>query len=243
MIEGEQLLGDRFPRNLAETAPLTLPISISVVSSLTTRKVQSALFSITSRASANIADRKLRGCLVAHRGQGLIFLDEDDPSAVRFAAAHEIAHFVGHYLGRREMAVARLGPRILEVLDGKREATPAERIGGILAGCPLGVFTDLMERQGGLPTTIVSENMEYEADAAAFYALAPIGSVIAHLMDGVASVSQSAVIATLVEEFGLSTSDAGRYAPRVLSVAGRSQPSFVDGLRMAASKRDVGRQR
>lgn len=243
MTAGEKLLGVDFPRNLAETAPLTLPLSVSIVPSLTTRKVQSTLFSMTSRASPNIPERRLRGCLVAHRGRGVIFLDDDETAALRFAAAHEIAHFVGHYLDRREVALARLGSNVLPVLDGEREASPAERMGGILAGCPLGIFTDVMARQGGQPTTTAAERMEYEADEAAFIALAPIGVVIAKVVAERGEVSRMAVVQCLIQDFGLAPLDAERHAPKILNAVARSRPTFVEGLRLAASKSGSKRQK
>lgn len=243
MTEGEKLTGGRYPRNLQETAPLALPVSVSVVPTLTTQRVQNALFAITGRTSATIQDRRLRGCLVAHRGRGLIFLDEDRDTALRFAAAHEIAHFVGHYLDRRTLAMARLGPGILEVLDGVREATPAERIGGILAGCPLGVFTDVMERDQGQPTSEAASAMEYEADEAAFLALAPIGIAIKRTLANSGELTHSAVRDCLESDFGLSPIDAGRHAPRVMSAAARSRPTFIEGLRAAASRIALERQK
>ena len=243
MTAGERLLGDQFPRNLGETGQLALPFSVLTVPSLTTRNVQNVLFGITGRSSEKIANRRLRGCLVAHRGRGLIFLDEDAPEAMRFAAAHEIAHFVGHYLTRRDLAVGRLGPSILEVLDGKRDATPAERIGGILAGCRLGVFTDVMDRDGGRPTSATTELMEHQADEAAFLALAPIGTVITRVIASAGELSHPAIIECLIKEFGLTTVDADRYGPHVLSATARGRPSFVDGLRIAASTNRAERHR
>lgn len=236
---GEEILGIQYPLNLAETAPLALPLSVSIIPELTTAKVQIVLFNITNKPSVNIQERSLRGCLIAHCGEGIILLDEDDPARMRFAAAHEIAHFVGHYLERRNLAVARLGLNILDVLDGKRDATPAERVGGILTGCPLGVFTDVMERRDGSPTNAATELMEYEADEAAFLALAPVGTVIARVMAGWKTVSKTTVIACLTKEFGLSGDDADRHAPRILSTIARNQPSFIDGLRMAAARTDA----
>jgi hypothetical protein len=188
-------------------------------------------------------ERRLRGCLVAHRGRGLVFLDDDEAAAMRFAAAHEIAHFVGHYLNRREVALARLGPDILYVLDGVREASPAERMGGILAGCPLGVFTDVMMRQGGQPTTTGAERIEYEADEAAFIALAPIGVVIAKTLASSGEISRSAVVQSLLQDFGLSPLDAERHAPKILSAVARTRPTFVEGLRLAASRSGSDRQK
>lgn len=236
MTAGADLIGSGFPRDLAQIAPLTLPVSIVIVANLTTSDVAQALASVAGKSALILRRRRLRGCLVAHRGCGMIFLDEDDPALVRFALAHELAHFTGHYLARRELAVALLGGGIVEVLDGVRQPTPQERLASILTGCTLGVFSDVMERDDGVPLTAAAEIMEYEADEAAFLALAPIGVVIARTLELFDRIDRPSVNAALTEFFGLSASDADRHAPRIVNAAARSKPSFIDKLRKAASE-------
>ncbi|WP_192385075.1 hypothetical protein [Mesorhizobium silamurunense] len=233
---GTDFVGSGFPRDLAECAPLTLPVSIIVRAGLTTADVVQTLAVATGRAAASLRKRRLRGCLVAHRGFGMIFLDEDDSALVRFALAHELAHFAGHYLTRRELAIARLGPAIIDVLDGLRAPTAPEQLAGILSGCPLGAFADVMERDDGVPLTAAAEVMEYEADEAAFLALAPIGIVIARTLGRSGRIDRAAATACLIETFGLSPGDADRHAPRIVNAAGRNRPSLVEQLRKAASK-------
>lgn len=236
MTAGATIVGSAFPRDLADIAPLSLPVAIVVRAGLTTRDVAQTLAIATGRGTANLRCRRLRGCLVAHRGFGMIFLDEDDPRLVRFALAHELAHFAGHYLARRERAIARLGPAIVEVLDGAREPTPEERLSGILTGSRLAAFADAMEREDGVPLTAAAEIMEFEADDAAFLALAPVGAVIASTIERDGQVSKAAVAACLIELFGLAKADADRHAPRVVNAAGRSRPSLIDQFRDMASK-------
>lgn len=236
MTAGADLVGSVFPRDLAEIAPLTLPISIVVRPVLTTADVAQTLAVATGRASDTLKQRRLRGCLVAHRGFGMIFLDEDDPPLMRFALAHELAHFAGHYLARRELAIARLGAGIIDVLDGARTPTAQERLAGILTGCRLGAFADVMEREDGNPLTAAAEIMEHEADEAAFLALAPIGVVIARTHEREGQINRAGLIACLVEVFGLSAGDADRHAPRIMNAAGRSRLSLIEQLRKAASK-------
>lgn len=233
---GADLVGSGFPRDLAAIAPLTMPVSIIVRPNLTTVDIADTLRIATGRSPRDLRKRRLRGCLVAHRGCGMIFLDEDDPASARFALAHELSHFAGHYLNRRETAIARLGPEVVDVLDGARAPTAQERLAGILSGCPLGAFTDVMEREDGEPVSPAAEIMEFEADEAAFCALAPIGIVIARTMDLWGQVDRKAVVATLINTFGLSTSDADRHAPRIVNTVGRARPSLVDQLREAASE-------
>ena len=236
MTAGADLVGSGFPRDLAAFAPLTIPVSIMIEPDLTTTHVKQTLGAITKRTGHVLPARRLRGCLVAHRGYGMIFLDADDEALMRFALAHELAHFIGHYLARRELAIARLGPEIVEVLDGERPPTAQERLGGILSDCPLGAFSDVMERDGGNPLSAAAETMEYEADEAAFLALAPIGVVIARTIEREGRARRADIKLTLVETFGLSASDADRHAPRIVNAVARNRPSLIDQLREAASE-------
>ncbi|MEN0072543.1 MAG: hypothetical protein AAGC63_16310 [Propionicimonas sp.] len=213
-----------------------LPVTILVRQSLTTSDVWRTLAAATGRPPRQVRERPLRGCLVAQGGCGFIFLDEDDPASIRFALAHELAHFAGHYLGKRELAIARMGPSIAPVLDGRRAPTAEERLGGILSGCPLGTFTDVLEREGDSPLTPAAEAMEFEADEVAFLALAPIGMVIAETLRRQGVVQSDSVVDTLTQAFGLSQRDARRHAPRILNAVQRSKPSLVDRLREAASR-------
>ena len=129
------------------------------------------------------------------------------------------------------------------MLDGIRPPTPQERLAGILAGCRLGVFADVLEREDGVPLTAAAEIMEYEADEAAFLALAPIGIVIARAHELFGQADRSSVTAALTEFFGLSAEDAERHAPRIVNAAARSKPSFIDKLRKAASDAERERHR
>ncbi len=92
-------------------------------------------------------DRRIRACLLARCGSGLIFLDGSDPKdEQRYSLAHEVAHFILDYHIRRHQIINALGSRIAEVLDGEREATIEERLTGILAGVTIGPFIHLMDR-------------------------------------------------------------------------------------------------
>lgn len=235
MTAGVEFFDPGFPRNLAAISPLTMPVSITVTPSLTNTDVERAVGAVTNRSFRNLPTRRLRGCLIAHCGCGMIFLDDDEPALMRFAIAHELAHFAGHYLARRKFAIARLGPAIIEVLDGKRAPTPSEQLGGILSGCSLGVFTDVMNRDGHAPLSATAEIMEYQADEAAFLSLAPTGLVIARTVDCYGTVDRTTAKRTLVDEFGLSADDADRDVSRIVSAVSRSRPSLIDQLRDAAS--------
>lgn len=235
------MISGGFPRDLEAAAPLSLPVSVVTIAELTTTAVEDMLGRTLGWTGTGIAKRRLRGCLVAHCGHGIIFLDEDNAGARRFAFAHELAHFVGHYLSRRELAVARLGLGILDVLDARRPATREERLGGILSNCPLGAFGDAIERDGSVPLNPAAELMEAEADEAAFLALSPIGEVIGATIRAEGRVERRLVAEVLVELFGLSPIDAERHAPRVVAASARGRTSLVDSLRQAAS--ETARQR
>lgn len=223
---------DDFPRDLERAALVSFSISILAIEGLTTAAVEERLGRVLGRAGVGIAPRRLRGCLVALGGHGFVFLDADEEGAVRLALAHEMAHFVGHYLTRRELAVARLGPGILDVLDGRRRPTVEERVAGVIGHCPLGVFSDVMERDGGQPVSALAERMEAEADEAAFLAVAPPRRVLADARCA-GRVDARGVTETLVERYGLTWEDARRHAPRVLSTGIRRHGSLLAGLRAA----------
>ncbi|PAX09019.1 hypothetical protein [Sphingomonas lenta] len=236
IVEGLQEARGVFPRDLERAALFGLPVSVLTVAELTTTAIENRLGRVLARLGRGVAKRRLRGCLVALGGMGYVFLDEDDPAAMRFALGHELAHFVGHYQDRRNEAVARLGEGILEVLDGAREPTWEERLGGLLAHCPLGVFGDAMVRDGSQAVDALTERMEAEADEAAFLALAPPGRVIAAAVRAEGVADRQAVEAALARDFGLTAADAVRHAPRVLAVVARSRPTLVGRLRQAAGR-------
>jgi hypothetical protein len=125
------------------------------------------------------ANRALRGCLLARKGRGFIFLDGSlSPEERRFALAHELAHFFAHYLELRRRATKRFGPQILAVIDGERPATTAENLAGILRGVPIGPFEDFLTRDDvGRPSDTILD-IETEADLIALELLAPCSEVL-----------------------------------------------------------------
>lgn len=122
----------------------------------------------------SVPDRELRGCLVAHRGHGFIFLDGTlTPDDERVTLAHEIAHFLRHYERPRNAALQTVGPGVLQAVDGDRPFTPAERVAGVLREVPLGVYQHALGRDGrGRPNTYTLQ-LETEADLLGFELLAP----------------------------------------------------------------------
>jgi hypothetical protein len=121
-----------FPRDM-EAAALFLPVHVERIQHLTLGNVDTWLrCELDWSSPTNTNGRPLRGCLIAHRGQGIIFLEASETiDQQRFTLAHELAHFIGHYLGLRDTAIARLGPSIVAALDGDRAPTSAERLSGV----------------------------------------------------------------------------------------------------------------
>ena len=150
-------------------------------------------------------------CLVAWRGHGFAFIDAcDDPAERAFSLAHELSHFLRDYLRPRETVAARLGQAALEVLDGMRPPTPAERFHAVLRGVSVGPFAHLLRRdESGHPLTPTEREAEAAADRLAFELLAPVAAVGA-LTD------RDALVMRLQAVFGLPPAPAARYAAILL---------------------------
>ena len=233
-----------FPRDVV-LAALSHPIHVELIAELSPKKIDDWLYRQLHWSRPDTADyRGLRGCLVAHRGRALIFLEASETeNERRFTLSHELAHFIGHYLAARKKAIARLGPSVVAVLDGDRAPTAAERLSGVLAGCPLGVFRDVLARNGGEPLTIVAERMESEADGAVFQALAPPIEVVAQCKIAGRRLDRTGVLETLVTDFGLACADATHHLPVVLAFLRRQAPTLVESLKAAAAASGKGPER
>lgn len=213
-----------FPRGLDGSVSLALRVSVERLPRLRLSSTRRWLEERTGRtawrdaSSRPLADRPLRGCLLAVDGHGCIFVDEDDPpDEQRFTLAHEAAHFILDYLGPRERAERRLGPTFLEVLDGRRAASSTERIDAALAAVDARPYAHLFERGPlGAYDGRVAESEE-RADLLALELLAPedraldalpaTGPFRFRVADGAAALRRS---------FGLPPAIAERYARRLL---------------------------
>lgn len=115
----------------------------------------------------------LRGLLVAWRGQAAIFVDGTLPPADRrFTVAHEHGHFLLDYLGPRQRAMHD-APDLLDVLDGHRQPSDADRARAALARVPLGLHTHLLHRHDGGGATESTVAAEDDASTYALEVLAP----------------------------------------------------------------------
>jgi hypothetical protein len=167
-------------------------------------------------------DRRLRACLAARDGVGFIFLEADDPRGERtISLAHELAHFLRHYWQPRQAACGRLGAGIAAVFDGRRAATPGERLRALVAGLPIGCHVHLMERGPRRECRSAEVALaEEEADRLAYELLAPADAVRAHTAGG---VGPGPVTEVLQGAFGLPADRAADYA-RLLLPPRREDP-------------------
>jgi hypothetical protein len=102
--------------------------------------------------------------------------------------------------------VARLGPGVLEVLDGVRLPTPAERLHGLLARVAVGGHTHLLERDPTGRARGAEAEAEDAADRLALEILAPAAEVRARAADPATARTVLAV------DFGLPAGWAEAYA-------------------------------
>jgi hypothetical protein len=144
------------------------PLAVVALPALDGKAARDWLAERGVRLSDGAARRPLRGLLLATRGVGMVFLDGTLPQPERrFTVAHELGHFLFDYLEPRER-VLREAPSLLEVVDGRRSPTSAERAQAVLAGVPLGLHAHLLERDvhGG-----AAADVEAAEDAASQFAL------------------------------------------------------------------------
>jgi hypothetical protein len=195
-----------FPRDVAAVAQLALPVRVVNLPGLTVAAVRAWLTRLKLPCPADEPDRPLRACLQAYRGTGVVFLDAaDPPNERRFSAAHEVAHFLRDYLAPRAAAERRFGAAVVEVLDGKRGPSAAERLRAAVLGRAVAAHVHLLSRDdAGRPRTPAEREAEAAADRLAFELLAP-----AALLRDIAPARLSA---ELVGRFGLPPAQAAEYA-------------------------------
>jgi hypothetical protein len=115
----------------------------------------------------------LRGLLVAWRGQAVIFVDGTLAEADRrLTLAHEHGHLLLDYLLPRQR-VLRDAPDLLDVVDGRRPPSDAERARAALARLRLGLHTHLLHRDEGGGAAHDTVRAEDNASGYALELLAP----------------------------------------------------------------------
>lgn len=145
---GEQ---EEFPRSLERSLAFALPVALVKLPNLRLKNVEHWLKARSVPFSFSCESRAMRGCLVAFKGQGIVFIDGTDPQdEQRVSVAHEIAHFLLDYWIPRCRAANKHGPQILEAFDGLRPFTVNERLHSMLEGISTGVHTELLDRESSV---------------------------------------------------------------------------------------------
>ena len=201
-----------FPRDIERAAMLALPVVVVKLPRLTVEGIALWLRARGAVVTVPLCEGEMAGCVVAHRGRAVIFVAGTDPAdEQRATVAHELAHFIRHYLVPRERALGALGPTIIEVLDGDRQPTYAERARGVLRDAPVGVHVHVLprgDRQG------VIAQVESEADELTLELLAPRETVAAYLQSiGASKLSPRERRRALGKQFGLPPHWFAPYAP------------------------------
>jgi hypothetical protein len=201
-----------FPRDIERAAMLAFPVAVVKLPRLTAQCIATWLQEHDAVVTVPLCAGEMSGCVVAHRGRAIIFVaGTDAPDEQRATIAHEVAHFIRHYLVLRERAVRALGAGIIDVLDGDREATYAERARGVLRDVPVGVHVHILPR--GDRQAVIAQ-VEREADELALELLAPRKTAEEHLHGiGATKLSPRERRRALGKHFGLPPDWFVLYAP------------------------------
>jgi hypothetical protein len=208
-----------YPRNLWVPAQRAFPVTIRQINGLSVDHVYAELSSIGYSDPPYTPDRKLRGCLVALQGYGIIFVDADDPREEKcFSLAHEASHFIIDHWRPREAVRQSISPNALEVFDGEREPTVVERFKGIRTGVAIRPFEHFMDRdQDGnirMASLLFAEN---KADRLALELLAPALEVVRKQRYATRAFSGKEIAGVLIRDFGLPASVATSYGSFLFS--------------------------
>lgn len=220
-----------FPRSLRRSIAFALPLSVVLLPKLCVSSVLDWLQDCGIVCQLDGGDRPLRACLVARYGHGIAFLDGSDcENEQRFSLAHELAHFLRDYWQPRRIAGQRLGPSVLQVLDGLRPPDSIERVSALLRRMSIGFHTHLMDREDGFANGDIEER-ESGADRLAFELLAPADHVLANGHDFNSGQDRSRLIDLLRNYYQLPGRQATIYAT-ILVRSERPVDPLLRGLRI-----------
>jgi hypothetical protein len=130
-----------------------------------------------------------------------------------------LAHFLRDYWQPRRQACRRLGNQVLEIFDGRRKATAAERVDALLARAQVGFHVHLLERDAALGLTIEVARAEEAADLLAYELLAPADMIEGSCRQWQRPIGQVELAELLRREFGLPLLPARAYAAVLLPAA------------------------
>jgi hypothetical protein len=201
-----------FPRELYGVLPYALPVHQHIMPRLGIDGIDEWLLRHGVGKRLSEPDRRLRGCLVALRGHGIIFIDGADNDAERrFTLAHEAGHFLLDYYMPRARAQTLLGESILPVLDGDREPSSSERLIAAIRNCPLGMHIHLLDRRQ--PNVVINRS-EDRANRFAWEILAPDDDLERRYDRRLAD--DQTIAHDLEQVYGLPAAEADAYAERWL---------------------------
>ncbi|WP_276348834.1 ImmA/IrrE family metallo-endopeptidase [Daejeonella sp. JGW-45] len=229
-------LGKTQPVDIKGAVYLTLPVDVvDDIPELSLRKIEKWLIQRNIPISIDIDDREIHGFILTANSCGFIFINATDPEEERrYTLAHELSHFILDYKIPRDRAIGKLGTAILEVLDGHREPSLAERIDGVLTAIEIKPYTHLLEKKGdGSFESMRVFEAETEADMLALELIAPCAKVVKAAKNGKSkpafSEFRSNCHKVLKETYGLPGSIIEEYASRI-AYATTGGPSLLTKL-------------
>jgi hypothetical protein len=218
------------PHDLERGLSLAVRASVRRLDNLRPITIRGWLLRRGIRLPLDVRDRPLDGCIVAYRGQALVFLAAGLPPAwERLVLAHEVGHYLGHYEWPRRRVLRRLGLSVLPVLDGDRPPSAEEQLAGVLAGVVLEAHAHYMDRGFDPRRTGRTDRVERDATELACELLAPRQEVVARAGIRRLPAEPDAWERLLREEFAFPDSWAEEYAARLLRQRQRGR-TFTDFL-------------
>jgi Zn-dependent peptidase ImmA (M78 family) len=223
---------ESFPRTLEHPLALALPVALVKLPQLQLIDVENWLQRRLIPYTFDCVNRSIYGCLVAYSGKGIIFIDGvNSVDQLRFTIAHEIAHFLLDYWLPRRKAIQYLGASIVEVMDGLRSPSVKERLHSIMSEIPIGIHTNLLERNSDSDDLSTIWRMEDSADKVALALLAPPSEVLkdSDLSAGKFQQRWGSMIFILQRKYGLPEVIAKTYSLNLLNAVGKGQ-SWIESL-------------
>lgn len=223
---------EEFPRSLERSLAFALPVALVKLPHLQLKNVEHWLKARSVPFSFSCESRAMRGCLVAFKGQGIVFIDGTDPQdEQRVSVAHETAHFLLDYWIPRCRSANKHGSQILEAFDGLRPFTVNERLHSMGEGISTGVHTELLDRESSVEIGL-TWMIENRADRVAMALLAPPEDVFSRVDLSAAGYPErlASLANKLLSHYGLPEYVSQRYAAELLHACGKG-PSWSESLR------------